>query len=119
MEKQTRVPKIATEESLGKFSVKHPGFTWLVEHAADVLTKLNVGVDGMTAYEKIKGRAYSGMTMEFGLAVLYKNSAKVEGGVMQPRCSKGVAGFTYMHWVPTRGWNPRASSITRTTSCHI
>ena len=70
MEKQTRVLKIATEENMGKLSVKHPGFTWLVEHAADVLTKFHVGADGMTAHEKIKGRAYSGMMMEFGQAVL-------------------------------------------------
>ena len=63
MEKQTRALKIAIEENLRKFSVKHPGFTGLVEHAADVFTKFNVGADGVTAYEKIKGRAYSGMMM--------------------------------------------------------
>ena len=90
VEKQTRVLKIATEENLGEFGVRHPGFTWLVEHAADVITKFNVGSDGLTAFERIKGRAYSGLMMEFGQAVLYKNSAKVQGGNMEPRWSKGI-----------------------------
>ena len=44
----------------------------------------------MTSYEKIKGRAYSGMMFEFGPCVLYKTSAKVEGGNMQARWAKGI-----------------------------
>ena len=40
VEKQTRVLKISTENSLGSgFSVDHPCFTLLVMHAADALTK--------------------------------------------------------------------------------
>ena len=44
----------------------------------------------MTAYEKVKGREYSGVMLEFGSIVLYKVSAKVQGGVMAPRWMKGV-----------------------------
>ena len=54
IEKQVRVIKMSTEENLGKFSVKHPCFPWMVMHAADVLTKFKVLPDGLTAYEKIK-----------------------------------------------------------------
>ena len=90
VEKQTRVLKIATEDNLGKFSVKHRAFSWLVMHAADVLTKFCVGPDGLTAYERIKGRAYSGLMLEFGQAILYKTSAKVQGGIMEPRWAKGI-----------------------------
>ena len=90
VEKQTRVLKLAAEEDLGSFSVKHPGFTWLVSHAADVYNKFHVGADGLTAYEKIRGRPYSGVMMEFGQCILYKTSSKVHGGDMSARWAKGI-----------------------------
>ena len=90
VEKQTRVLKLAVEEVLGKFSVRHPAFTWLVLHAADSYNKFQVGTDGRTAYEKIRGRPYSGSMMEFGQCILYKISNKVHGGDMGPRWAKGI-----------------------------
>ena len=90
VEKQVRVIKMATEEQVGKFSVMHPAFPWLVVHSADVLNKFQVQKDGLTAYEKVKGREYSGLMLEFGSVVLHKASAKVQGGVMAPRWLKGV-----------------------------
>ena len=89
IEKQARILKIATEDVLGKFSVRHPAFAWLVIHAADVLTKFHPGADGATAYEKLRGRPYSGMMFEFAQVVLYKTSMKPQGGDMQPRWEKG------------------------------
>ena len=82
--------KLATEEHLGKFSCSHKCFPWLVMHAADCLTKYQIGVDGATAYEKLKGRPYSGVTYEFGACVLYKVSAKVQGGDMSARWAKCI-----------------------------
>ena len=38
-------------------------------HSADVLSKYFAGSDGMTAYEKIKGRPYTGVMYEFGQCV--------------------------------------------------
>ena len=90
MEKQTRVLNISTEQSLGKFSVTHKAFPWLVLHAADVLTKLKVRPDGLTAYEAIKGREFSGVMLEFGSVVLFKASAKVSGSIMEPRWRRGI-----------------------------
>ena len=90
VEKQVRVLKGAVEEHLGKFSVRHACFPWLVLHSADVLTKFLVHPDGVTSYERIKGRPYSGTMYEFGQCVLYKVSAKVQGGVMEPRWAKGL-----------------------------
>ena len=90
IEKQVRVLKLAVEEHLGTFSVTHKAFPWLVEHAADALTKFRVNPDGATAYEQIKGRAYSGLMFEFGQCILFKTSAKVEGGNMQARWQKGM-----------------------------
>ena len=90
VEKQTRVLKMAVEEVLGGFSVKHPAFTWLVLHAADSYNKFHVGADGRTAYKKIRGRPYSGGMFEFGQCILYKISSKVHGGDMGPRWAKGI-----------------------------
>jgi hypothetical protein len=90
IEKQTRVLKLGTEAALGSFGVQHACFPWLVMHAADVINKFRVGVDGTTAYEKIKGRAYSGQMYEFGSCVLYKIGANVMGGDMSARWQKGI-----------------------------
>ena len=90
VEKQVRIIKSSTEDNVGKFGVKHAAFPWLVIHSADVLNKFLVGSDGLTAYERIKGRAFSGVMLEFGCVVLYKVSMKVQGGLMQPRWERGV-----------------------------
>ena len=80
--------KLSTEEYPGKFGVKHPAFPWLVVHAADVLNKFQVQTNGLTPYENVKGRAYSGLMLEFGSVVLHKTSAKVQGGIMEPTWMK-------------------------------
>ena len=94
IEKQTRVLKLSVERHFGVFSVKHACFPWLVMHGADVLTKFVIGsgegADGLTAYERIKGRAYSGTMFEFGQCILFKVSAKVQGGDMRARWEKGM-----------------------------
>ena len=90
IEKQVRILKSSTEENVAKFRVTHKIFPWLVLHAADVLNKFLVGADGQTAYERVKGRAYNGVMLEFASVVLYKLSAKVQGGVMQPRWETGL-----------------------------
>ena len=53
VEKQVRALKLATEKNLGEFSVSHPCFAWLVNHAADVITKFRVHPDGSTSYERL------------------------------------------------------------------
>ena len=89
VEKQVRVLKLSTDEHFRVFSVLHPCFPWLVLHSADVITKFKVHPDGLTSYEKIKGREYTGLMLEFATTVLYKVSAEVQGGLM--RC--GSRGF--------------------------
>ena len=90
IEKQSRVLKLAVEAELGSFSVRHPCFSWLVLHAADVYNKLYVGPDGHTAYERVRGRPYTGTMFEFGQVILYKTSSKVQGGDMSARWAKGM-----------------------------
>ena len=72
---------LALESRLdAKIPVTHHVITWLVEHAADVLNKFAVGIDGRTAYERIKGKKYHGEMVEFGRRVMYKIPCKPEGG---------------------------------------
>ena len=86
-----RLLRLFTEENLGStVSVKHPAFTWLVEHSADVISKFNVQSDGRTSYERLKGREYTGMMMEFGMVVLYKLDLKPAGEDMAPRWGRGI-----------------------------
>ena len=86
VECMVRTFKLAVEEATGKeVEVSHPVFEWLVEHCADVLTKVTVGEDGKTPYEWIKQKAYSGTFFEFGSMVWAKLPGKVQGGLMRER----------------------------------
>ena len=52
--------------------VKHPVIPWIVEHAAFLLNRLQVGKDGKTAYERCKGKPAKTPGIEFGEMVLWK-----------------------------------------------
>ena len=91
VEKQIRVLKLALERNVGaKVGVEHPCFPWLAEHAADILTKFVIGRDGMTAWERLKGRKYSGVLFEFGANILLKVQLRPMGGEMAARWLPGV-----------------------------
>ena len=82
--------KLAVGEELGAFSLRHPAFTVLVLHAADVYNTFHVGADGRAAYERISGRAYSGDMFGFGRCMLYTTSNKVQGGDKGARWMKEI-----------------------------
>ena len=91
LQKKVRVLKIALEESIGlKLDVGHPVFAWLVEHAADVITKSEVGADGKTAWERLKTRPYGGSMLEFGCSVLVRIAQQPVGGDMSERWIEGT-----------------------------
>lgn len=74
---QVRVLRHALESRLGlKLNSMHPVLCWLVEHAADLLTKYQVSSDGKTGYERWKGKKYNREMIEFGEKVHYKENAK-------------------------------------------
>ena len=53
---QVRVIRRGLEQRLElRLSGKHPVTAWLVERAADLLSKYHVGDDGKTGYERWKG----------------------------------------------------------------
>ena len=75
-----------------KIPADHPILTWLVQHAADVVTKLEVKESGRTAYEAMRGRPYRGMLTDFGRHVLFYRPASysTHGGQMEERWSEGT-----------------------------
>ena len=91
VEEQVRTMKLAIEEALNfTLDVHHPTFAWLVEHAADILTKCSVGKDGRTPYERIKGKRYHGAMLAFGSMVRVTIQGKLQGGLMKERWGLGV-----------------------------
>ena len=91
IECQVRTMRLALQEAL-KFEVNvhHPGFEWMVEHAADILNKCAVGKDGRTPYERIKKKKYWGEFFEFGSVVHVKLQGKLQGGLLGERWVRGV-----------------------------
>ena len=57
---------------------------------ADLLNKYHVGVDGRTAYSRIRGREYKGEMNEFGKRVYHMSPGKPQGGNMKERWNEGV-----------------------------
>ena len=87
----TRTLKMALERKINqKIPCSHPLVTWLVEHVADVMNKYNVGKDGRTAYERMRGKKYHGDMIEFGRRVLHMSPGKHQGGSMKERWSEGT-----------------------------
>ena len=81
MEEMLRVHKLALETRVGvRLPILHPVFPWLVEHCANILNKAVVGVDGKTAWERVRGRKYKGDMVEFATKVRFRVSGKVQGG---------------------------------------
>ncbi len=81
VEQQARVLKSALEDRWGvSIGAKHSVVPWLVEYAAVLTNRFEVGKDGKTAFERNKGRAARTLGVEFGEAVLWKR--KPVGGAL-------------------------------------
>ena len=70
--------------------IGHPCITWMVENVADIINKFKIGQDGRTAYERLKGKTYTGVIHEFGSVILHRIPGKPEGGLMLERWVQGV-----------------------------
>ena len=86
-----RTMKLDLEATLNeKVPCNSPVFAWLVEFAADCLIKFTVGVDGLTPYQRLKGKEWSGEVHKFGCLVHHMAPGKKKGGVTQQRWLDGV-----------------------------
>ena len=57
---------------LKKIPPTHPVLSWLVEHAAMSMTRRSRGADGMTAWQRARGRPFGARMMEFGEFMRFK-----------------------------------------------
>ena len=86
-----RTLKHELEERLQwKLDVHHPVFSWLVEHAADLLTKFQTGEDGLTPFERLRRKEYRGEALDFCAKVWHRVPGKLKGGVMEWRWLTGI-----------------------------
>ena len=86
VEHQVKVLKSAVESRWGvKIGARHSIVPWLVEYAAVLLNRFEVGRDGRTAFERSKGRKARTLGLEFGEAVLWKRK-RVGGALAKLSC---------------------------------
>ena len=70
---QVQVLKLALEKRWGiKIPHRHSVIPWVVEYAAFLLNRYEVGHDGKTAYERLKGKRAKTLGIEFGEGVHWR-----------------------------------------------
>ena len=90
----------ALEQRIGqRIPPDHAVFSWMVEHAAWILTTRRVGHDARTGYGKVRRHDFSKRSIEFGEKVLYKLPMKGPEadarGSMDPKWKFGIVlGFS-------------------------
>ncbi len=90
-----RTLKICTEKRIGQeIPPMHPVSCWLVEHAAILITAINVGPDGKTAWARLRGRGFGQRLVGFLEGVYWKQPAggpqHDPQGNMGPRQHPGI-----------------------------
>ena len=92
IEGMVRTLKYDLEEKLQiKVNIHSPLFHWLIEHAADLHTKYAIGrEDGMTAWERLKGKKCSAEVHDFASRIMHRVPGKTKGGEMSYRWLEGV-----------------------------
>ena len=68
---EIRTLKMSLESRVkGRLPNDHPAMAWLVEHAAYVLNRCQLGTDGRTAYGRLHGKESTARLCEFGERIL-------------------------------------------------
>jgi hypothetical protein len=68
----------------------HPVVTYMADYCAYLLNRLEVGVDGKTGYERVKGKKANVLGIEFGEKLLWKVRRKNKMAKLDPRWEEGV-----------------------------
>ena len=53
------------------WNCKHPVLAWLVNHAGFLLARFQLSADGLTAYERLKGKPFRRKLYSFGECIHY------------------------------------------------
>jgi hypothetical protein len=71
---QVRIIRLALERRYGvSIPAEHPLMAWAVEFAAVVLNRVEIGHDGKTAYQRLKGKRCNMPGIEFAEGILWKS----------------------------------------------
>ena len=91
VEGQLRVLKSALEGRIGKrISAERRIVKFMAEYGAYLLNRLEVGKDGKTAYERVRGKKGRVLGVEFGEKLLWKVRPKERLEKIQPRWEYGI-----------------------------
>ena len=72
-----RTSKLCFESRIGKFvPIDHAVIPWLMEHVCLVLNVTARGADGLTAWQRVRGRPFRQYLINFGENILLKYPAK-------------------------------------------
>ena len=75
VKRQIRVCKYALEARLGQqLEETDPVLSWLPRHAADLISRYKVGLDGKTAEQRRTGHSWRKPALEFGEKILFKEA---------------------------------------------
>ena len=61
----------------------------MIEHAADCMANFNLGPDGRTPFQRLRGKQCTDLHLSFGEKVLYQVRAQ-DRGKAAPRCREGI-----------------------------
>ena len=88
---QVRTMRAALQHKLG-VEVDHrtPITRWLIDYSGELLTRFNVGQDGKTPFERLKGRRFRKELVEFGEQVMYEIKAGNRQGKMESKFAVGT-----------------------------
>ena len=94
MEELVRVQLTDLEERT-QAPLDHKGnlFGWLVRHATDLANKRQVGRDGLTPWERMRGRPYRGQLLRFGTPVMHRLAGDPIGGMLLNRWGPRLLGW--------------------------
>ena len=91
VEGQIRTVKCQLEHRLGTVvPTDSPLLPWLVRHAGATISRYQKGLDGLTAYRRLRGREYDRVMIEFGECVWYLLNKDKDRGKIAPRWDTGV-----------------------------
>ena len=114
---QVRVLRHSLQQKLGAVVPgTHAVTCWLVEHAADLLNKYQLGEDGRTAYHRLRGKCWQHELVEFGEKVHYKVNVKnlSREQKLEPRWEEGF--FMGVKWRTGESWIGTSAGIVKTSA---
>ena len=91
VEGQVRTLKCQLEHRLGVvLESDSPILPWLIRHAGALISRYQIGADGMTAYRRLRGRNYDKVMIEFGECIWYIKNKSDRANKLNSRWAVGV-----------------------------